>query len=202
LRKFNHLAKLQYQQNKACWKKSFLTGWSQDHEGSSLPWMSYNFIDFISQKLQPHHEIFEFGSGSSTLFFAKSVKKIIAIESNKKWHEIMQIKLLEEKIDNVELLLMPDAMQNKQYENCAANIGKFDFIFVDSLKRFECIKNSIEALKPNGAIILDDSERKNYQKIFTFLEEKKFLRQDFIGIAPGQFYLKNTSFFTKALENK
>ena len=192
------LFKSQYNQNKIGWQKSFLTGWSQDSQGFSLPWMSYNFIEFISHKLQPHHEIFEFGSGSSTLFFAKRVKKVTAIESNKKWHEIMQIKLREANITNVELILMDDALENSEYENYAKNLGRFDFVFVDSLKRFECVKNSLDAIKADGALILDDSERKNYQKIFTFLAERNFMQQDFVGIAPGQFRLKNTSFFTRA----
>ena len=65
----------QAQQNKIGWKKSFLESFSQDAEGNALPWMTYPFIEFISKKLNLDHEIFEFGSGSSTLFFAKKVKK-------------------------------------------------------------------------------------------------------------------------------
>jgi predicted O-methyltransferase YrrM len=61
-------------------------------------------------------------------------------------------------------------LENDLYQNFAKDCGqKFDFIIIDSLKRFQCAKNSISALKPGGTIILDDSERKNYQKIFDFL---------------------------------
>lgn len=203
------LAKSQYQQNKIGWQKSFLEGLSQDSQGSALPWMTYPFIEFILKKLQPHHKIFEFGSGSSTLFFAPKVQKIVALESNKKWHEIMQIKLGEIGAKNVELVLMEDALENPTYENFAQNYAtnsknfapdlqnNFDFIIIDSLKRFSCAKNSIEAIKPDGAIILDDSERQHYKKIFDFFAEKKFRKQDFFGIAPGQFRIKNTTVFWK-----
>ena len=206
------LAKSQYQQNKAGWQKSFLEGLSQDSQGSALPWMTYPFIEFILTKLQPHHTIFEFGSGSSTLFFASKVQKVVALESNKKWREIMQIKLGEVGAKNVELVLMEDALENPAYENFTQDYiaksksfasdlqnkkEKFDFIIVDSLKRFACAQNSIEAIKTDGAIILDDSERPNYKKIFDFFAEKGFKKQDFFGIAPGQFRIKNTTIFWK-----
>lgn len=216
------LIKSQYQQNQIGWQKSFLEGLSQDEQGSALPWMTYPFIEFITKTLQPNHRIFEFGSGSSTLFFAKKVEKVIALESDKKWHEIMRRKLSEANVKNVELILMEDALENSEYENFVKNhtkqktedsiknlseqeasdsfIGdlasqKFDFIIIDSLKRFACAQNSIAALKPDGAIILDDSERPNYKKIFDFFDNRGFKKQDFFGIAPGQFKLKNTTIF-------
>ena len=46
-------------------------------------------------------------------------------------------------------------------------------------------------------LILDDSQRKGYKKIFDFFEENGFKKQDFVGIAPGQLKLKNTTVFTK-----
>jgi predicted O-methyltransferase YrrM len=93
---------------------------------------------------------------------------------------------------------MEDGLENDNYQNFAKNCGqKFDFIIIDSLKRFECAKNVIDALKPCGTVILDDSERKNYKKIFEFFAEKNFQKQDFFGIAPGQLRIKNTTFFFK-----
>lgn len=195
------LAKLQYNQNKESWHKSFLEGFCQDSQGLPLPWMTYPFIEFIEKKLQPHHTIFEFGSGSSTLFFAKKVAKVVAIESSEKWHEIMKLRLLEHNIKNVELIFMPNALTNFEYENCAANyaknFSKFDFIIIDSLKRFECAKNSINAIKPTGAIVLDDSERKNYSKIFDFFAKNNLNKKDFFGIAPAQIKIKNTTIFSQ-----
>ena len=91
---------------------------------------------------------------------------------------------------------MKDGLTNPLYENFAKNSGqKFDFIIIDSLKRFECAKNSLDALKPGGSIILDDSERDNYKKIFQFFAEKNFTQIDFPGVACGQMKEKNTTVF-------
>ncbi len=190
------LIKSQYNQNKLSWRNSFLYGFSQDENGEALPWMSYEAIKFLQKNLQKNDEIFEFGCGASTIFFAKRVKKVVALETNIIWFKIIQEKLKEAEINNVELLLMEDGLTNINYENFAKNYGKkFDLIIVDSLKRFDCAKNSINALKPCGKVILDDSERKNYQKIFNFFAENNFTKQDFFGIAPGQLKIKNTSIF-------
>lgn len=196
------LIKSQFNQYNAGWRKSFAEGFSQDENGNALPWMTYTFIEYIKKNIQPHHEIFEYGCGASTLFFAPRVKKIVALESNKMWMRLMKIKLHEAGITNVEIILMEDGFLNPDYEHFAKTYSKkfnqkFDFIFVDSLKRAECAKHSYVALKDNGMLVVDDSERKSYKKIFSFFAKKEFKKQDFFGIAPGQFYLKNTTAFWK-----
>ncbi|MBU6338868.1 MAG: hypothetical protein KGQ36_02730 [Rickettsiales bacterium] len=222
------LTKSQLEKYKSGWIRSFCSSFSQDENGDPLPWMTYPFIEFISDKLNKNHVIFEYGFGASTLFFAKKVKKVVAIESNAMWlkvmqtchpeyvlhchpersegspstHEILCQDFLKENImaqddtSNIEITLMQDALTNSNYENFAANYKeKFDFIFIDSLKRFECAKNSIAALKDDGILILDDSQRKGYKKIFEFFEKNNFKKQDFVGIAPGQLKIKNTTVF-------
>jgi predicted O-methyltransferase YrrM len=154
--------------------------------------MTYPAIEFLKKNLNKNHEIFEFGCGSSTLFFAGRVKKIIGIETKVKWFELLK----QANPSNVEITLMEDGLTNDLYQNFAKNSGqKFDFIIIDSIKRFLSATNSIDALKPGGAIILDDSERDNYKKIFDFFAEKNFTRQDFPGVAPMQKREKSTTIF-------
>ncbi len=191
------LVRQQFEANKIGWTKSLLEGISQDDNGDYVPWMTYPAIEFLKNNITKNHEIFEFGCGASTLFFAGRAKKVVGLETNEKWLEITKSNLPNDCI-NVEINLMPDGLTNSDYENFPKNCGqKFDLIIVDSLKRFECAKNAIDALKPNGTIILDDSERKNYKKIFDFFAENNFSEKNFTGISPGQLRLKNTTIFTK-----
>ena len=192
------MLKEQFQQNKIGWIKSFNDGFSQDDEGNSVPWMTYPAIEFLKKNLTKNHEIFEFGCGASTLFFAPQVKKVTGLETNFRWLGIVKEKLDISQFTNVEMQLMADGLTSKSYENFPKNCEqKFDLIIIDSIKRFNCAKNSITALKSGGSIILDDSERKNYKKIFDFFTAEGFLTRDFFGIAPGQLRIKNTTIFTK-----
>ena len=191
----HELIKSQFRQNKASWIKSSFEGLSQDENCNFLPWMTYLAIEFLQKNINQNHEIFEFGCGASTLFFSPRVKLLVGLETRRGWLEFTQGKLTK---NNTKLNLMEDGLVNENYEKFATNYGqKFDFIIIDSLKRFQCAINSIHALKPGGAIILDDSERKNYAKIFSFFESNGFRKQDFVGIAPGQLRVKNTTFFWK-----
>jgi precorrin-6B methylase 2 len=197
---FSQLIKPQFQQNKLGWVRSSLMGLSQDEQGRPLPWMTYPFIEYISSKLNSNQLVFEYGCGSSTLFFAPQVKKVVALESSEIWYKIMARMIEKNKIKNIELIYLPNSLENSAYESFAfeysnLNKEKFDLIIIDSLKRFACTKNAILALNLKGCLILDDSERKNYQKIFDFMTKQGFIYQNFLGIAPGQIRLKNTTLF-------
>jgi predicted O-methyltransferase YrrM len=192
------LTKEQFLKNKISWKNSFAAGLSLDENGDYLPWMTYPAIEFLKNKITKNCEVFEFGCGASTLFFASRVKQVSGLETNETWLKIVKNFLQEKDLKNVKLNLMADGLVNDDYQNFAKNSGKkFDLIVIDSLKRFECAKNVIAALKPEGAVILDDSERKNYQKIFKFFAENGFEKRDFFGIAPAQLRVKNTTIFTR-----
>ena len=160
LEKQSTLIKSQFQANKLSWIKSFNSGLSQDQDGDYLPWMTYPFIDYLSLKLNNQQVIFEYGCGSSTLFFASKVSKVVALESNKLWYDIIKQKLFDANISNVELIYFDNALQDNNYELFASQYKeKFDLVIVDSLKRFACATNSINAIKTNGAIILEESLR-------------------------------------------
>lgn len=189
------MIKEQFTKNKAGWKRSFLEGFSQDEGGNALPWMTYPAIEFLQKTIQPHHEIFEYGCGASTLFFASKVKKVTSLETNKRWRDLIREKLTTK---NVEISLMEDGLENDLYENFAKNSEqKFDFIIIDSLKRFKCAQNCLSALKPDGMVLLDDSERQNYKKIFDFFKSHNFVEKNFIGIEPGKLRIKNTTIFLR-----
>lgn len=186
----------QFEANKISWVKSSREGISQDRYGNYLPWMTYSFIEYICPKLRNDQTVFEYGAGSSTLFFANKVKNVITIESNEIWYKIIKKKLDQDNITNVKLIYLNNAINDESYELFASNCQeKFDLVVVDSLKRFACAKNSINAIKPNGAIILDDSERKNYQKIFDFFLANNFNQKNYPGIAPGSLKIKNSTIF-------
>jgi tRNA A58 N-methylase Trm61 len=192
----------EFYKNKKSWERSFIEGMSQDEYGNELPWITYQAIEFFNQNLKKNHLIFEYGCGSSTIFFAKKVKKVVSIETNEIWFEIINKKIKEQNIDNVEIFLMTDGISNEKYENFLENYQKennldFDFVIIDSIKRFKCAQNVLKFINNKTKIVLDDSERKHYKKIFKLFEENNMKKIDFFGIAPAQLRIKNTTIFTK-----
>lgn len=191
------MIKQQFIANKEGWKKSFLEGIPQDENGNYLPWMTYPAIEFLQKNINKNQRIFEFGCGASTIFFAKKAKEVIAIETNEKWKNFIEEKLSKENL-SAKITLMADGIDNQSYETFPQkDEEKFDFIIIDSIKRFPCAINAVNALKENGKIILDDSQRQNYQKIFDFFAKNNFQKIDFAGIEPGKLKLKKTTIFFK-----
>ena len=187
-------------QHKKSWEESMKNGLSQDENGDYVPWMTYEAIDFLKKIIKPEWQLFEFGCGASTLFFSQKVKKLVTIETNSLWKNLIDKK----NQHKTEIILMLDGINNPEYEKSAINYStesccKFDLIIIDSIKRYNCAINSIDAINEEGIIILDDSERKNYNKIFDFFTHHGFKRIDFWGIAPAGLKIKNTSFFTRKI---
>ena len=179
--------------NSIGWFKAFDSKSPVDGKGNPIPWVTYSFIDFIKPRLNEQQAVFEFGSGNSTLFYAKYTGIVVSVEHDKAWYE----KITETKPDNAEMIfceLQPDGeycrMPNRLQE-------KFDIIIVDGRDRVNCCRQSVAALSDNGVLVLDDSERDSYREAIRFLLEQGFKQLSFSGISPGLFYEKATSVFYK-----
>ncbi len=54
------------------WFKSITQDMCVDMEYNKLPWMTYPFISFITPRLDKEISVFEYGSGYSTIWWAKN----------------------------------------------------------------------------------------------------------------------------------
>jgi precorrin-6B methylase 2 len=175
------------------WFKAFDSQQAVDANGEALPWVTYSFIDFIKDRLNPTQKVFEYGSGSSTLFYAKRVGKVVSVEHDENWYN----KIRNTKPENAEMIFTK-LEKGGEYSKKAVLLGEqFDIIIVDGRDRVNCCKESINALTPQGVLVLDDSERPEYNEAREFLKSKGFKELSFSGISPGLFYLKATSVFYK-----
>lgn len=140
------------------------------------PWIVKEAIEFLLNLINENMIGLEFGSGSSTFWFAKNIKKIISIENDEKWFIYMKELINDNKIENIELILkkckMNDFSKIKDdieitseyidYSNVILENRDVDFIFIDGVARSLCILNAIEILKPGNLLIIDNAERINY----------------------------------------
>jgi len=173
------------------WTNSIATGDIVDLANKPLPWVTYPFIAFIDDRLRKDFEIFEFGSGNSTLYYAARVRSVTSVENDRFWFE----KINNSMPANVNLFYC-ELIYGGAYCKYALSTNKeYDIVVVDGRDRVNSCLNSIVALKPGGVIILDDSERKEYGPAHIFFSRNGFKKIDFWGIAPAVNYLKCTTIF-------
>ena len=173
------------------WFTAFDNRQAVDANNQPIPWVTYSFIDFIKDRLNKNLSVFEYGSGNSTLFYAKHVKRVVSVEHDEAWYK----KIVNQKAPNAEMIFTK-LEPNGEYSQKAKLLSeKFDVIIVDGRDRVNCCKHSINALTEDGVLVLDDSEREVYQEARTFLKAEGFKELSFSGISPGLFYNKATSVF-------
>lgn len=165
-----------------------------DEQGNPIPWVTYSFIDFIKGRITKAHSVFEFGSGNSTLFYAKLAGRVVSVEHDREWFD----KISSGKRPNSEMIYCPLVPGGDYCRTPLVADGKFDVIIVDGRDRVNCCLQAINALSDQGVIVLDDSERDFYQPAVVALKEAGFKQLDFSGISPGLFYRKSTTVFYRA----
>jgi len=175
------------------WIEAFSKQSPIDKEGNPLPWVTYSFIDFIAGRLNETIDIFEYGSGNSTLWYAKKVNSVTSVEHDKQWFE----KIKNSMPSNVSIFY-EELVYGGKYSKFAESLkNEIDIVIVDGRDRVNCLKNSINVINQNGVIVLDDSERDSYKDGVNFLIENNYKKIDFWGISPGLFYKKCTTIFYK-----
>ena len=149
-------------------------------------------------------QIFEWGSGISTIWFAKRVKNLISVEHDKEWYRKGLSSLKKVGLTNVDLIFSPPinidffSLRNEselysgltyfpkrtQFNEYIRTIDKypdryFDCVSIDGRERFECLIHAIPKLSKDGFIILDDSHRSRYKEFFRILAEWELEKFDF-----------------------
>jgi len=134
-----------------------------------LPWFSYEAIHFLEGYLKPQMTVCEYGSGGSTVFFARRVRAVYSIEDNEKWFELVTQRLQEMNIRNAELHLHPFDFKNPAGFEKSAYLHAvperpFDVYVIDGSEEWDqvrpvCFQHVEERVQPGGTIIVDDSWR-------------------------------------------
>ena len=166
-----------------------------------IPWFSYAAIDFLEKYLKPHMTVFEYGSGGSTLFFAKRVKQVISVEDNPTWHELVTRRLADKGQTNATLKLHPFDFKNPVGFETSAYLqampeGPFDVIVVDGSEEWTqvrpiCFEKAEGHVKQDGIIVVDDSWR--YPKLREHNRAQRF--EIFQSVGPCRPGVTSTDVF-------
>lgn len=167
---------------------------SIDKDGNPLPWYTYPAIEYLTQFDYQDKEIFEFGCGNSSAFWARIAKSVASIENDVSWFRKWQNEFRE---NNLDIRLREE---ESDYVNAIFEDNKkYDVIVIDGKWRGKCSKAAIKSLCDGGIIILDDSDRVNtseeYFRAIKTLKNAGLIEVDFYGFCPMNNYTKTTSLF-------
>jgi len=162
-----------------------------------LPWLTFLAIEFLEEFLEPHMAVCEYGSGGSTLFFARRVRELVSIEHDPQWHKRVQEALVARRIGNVtSMLRVAEPAQGsgkgspsdpKTYRSGAPNYDSktfiayasaidrysneaFHLVLVDGRARPSCIMHAWSKVRVGGYLVVDQSERERYRPVLRLLD--------------------------------
>jgi len=186
------------------------------------PWITFSAEKFLRRILRKDMTVFEYGAGSSTLYFSRRVAQVFSIEHDREWFDYLQHEFEKQEITNVVCrLIEPEALdgknENTYFSDSPPYKGKsfeayvksidafpnkhFDIVVVDGRARASCIAHAKNKVKSGGYLMVDNADREAYFKGNDFLfDENEWKAYDFVGAVPYQFDFAKTVFFERLAE--
>jgi hypothetical protein len=168
------------------------------------PFYTYEATLFLIPRMRQEYNVFEWGCGGSTAFYARWCGHVHAVEHDFHWFDqvrnetdldVVNIKpqsvegIEEYKISKTSPESYASWIKGERYwfENYVRHIdevgGSFDVIAIDGHARPACIRHALPHLKPGGYLVLDNSELEWYRRGIALIPED-WERHDFHG--PGR----------------
>ncbi len=175
------------------------------------PWISYTAIRSLNQYLTKKMRVFEFGSGGSTLFFAKRVEKVVSVEHHRLWFEKVSSYLKEMNLTNIDYKLIEPEIDTefhkkniadpkhyisddkdsfgKNYEKYVKSIDQFpdayfDLVSVDGRARPSCCMHALPKIKIGGFLVYDNVETTYYEDSIALLKPNEWSIVMYYGLFP------------------
>ncbi len=164
-----------------------------------LPWISYQSIFLFNSFLNKDKCVFEFGSGMSTVWYAKHSKFVTAVEDDGDWYAMIDKSIKTMDIVNVDYIFCESA---EDYTSIISKKDtKFDLIVVDGSCRDVCMQNAIKFVNIGGIIYLDNSDAYAYHDLnndhvrqaeitaIEFARKNNFKFEFVTDFSPGQLFV-------------
>lgn len=171
-------------------RASFVQGRCVDGAGEPIPWYTYPALEYLASLDFGEQAVLEYGSGNSSLWWARRAQRVLSIEHDAQWLETTR----QQAPANLELKLATD-----EGSYVAAGTGhRFDIIVIDGIHRARCAQ-AIGPLMSDGALVVLDNSDWHPKTAARLRESHDLLQVDFHGFGPINSYTWTTSvFFSRA----
>lgn len=128
------------------------------------PWLTKVANDILSRWLKHDETGLEFGSGRSTIWFAKRLSFLTSIEHDPAWHEKVSAMIKDNGLSNVDYILAEkdtserDGHSSRYVQTIRGfQSNSLDFVLVDGVYRSSCALAVVDKLRPAGLLVLDNA---------------------------------------------
>ena len=134
-----------------------------------LPKLNLQTVEFLKKIITPKSLVLETGSGHSTIWFGKQVKRVVALEDDVRWHKLVRGFVRKENLKNVRLYFDPD-YSRKQFKDImkSEDVIEYDIVLHDGPYhanfRIPAMKFIHLFVKAGGYLIVDDTHDKRCAK--------------------------------------
>lgn len=187
------------------------------------PWLSYEAIRYMDERLRPDSVVFEYGSGGSTLWFADRVRHVTSIEHDPDWHARVVREAERAGITNCSFVLREptrwtssegetgDKRSEYSSPRTPGNFedyvracegfpdATFDLVLVDGKTRSACLRHVASKVRLGGLLALDDSELPVFRD--DLLSLTAWPSKSFEGLRPGSLARSRTTFWERTSQS-
>ena len=154
-----------------------------DGSNNIMPMYTYPCYEYINSLDLKGVNVFEYGTGYSSVYWSEKDVNYYAVEHNPEWFK----RVKSDKTPNVILKEEPVDFVNSIFHFDI----KFDLIVIDGIMRYDCVKPALENLNKGGIIILDNSDwHKNTKEL---LDKSDLIPIHFHGFKPLHVDSETTS---------
>lgn len=164
----------------------YATGWIQsidakkpvDKDGNPIPWMNFPVVALLKEKLTSDLNLFEYGSGYSTYFYAGKVNSVVSVEYDERWYQFVKANAPA----NVTVIYQQQDNDGDYCRVITTQDSQFDVVVVDGRDRINCVKQCLPQLSAKGVILLDDSQREKYEEAIAYAVDNNFKALNIEGL--------------------
>jgi predicted O-methyltransferase YrrM len=127
------------------------------------PWITSESNRLLASMLRPDDIGAEFGSGRSTLWFARHCQHLTSVEHDKEWHGKISAAIRDQGLSNVDYFHHSrdepqETGDRSSYARVALSFDdeSIDFVLVDGLYRDHVTRLMMPKIKPGGLLIIDN----------------------------------------------
>jgi predicted O-methyltransferase YrrM len=118
------------------------------------PLLTQDSLELIAAYLRPQHVGFEWGSGIGSIWFAQRSARLVSVEHNPRWAEVVQSSRRQRAVQNMDYRLVSEGAYVATIDEFPDRT--FDYLLVDGLFRDEAFYRSLPKVKPGGWLIFDN----------------------------------------------